>query len=54
MSVELDRANAPTLGGVVRRAHRRMAWASVAMAGCLVLLAGVGALRMYIGVVAQI
>ena len=48
MSADLDRANAPTLGGVVRRAHRRMAWASVAMAGCLVLLAGVIALRMYI------
>ncbi len=37
-----------TLGGVVRRAYRRMAWVSVTVAGTLVLLAGAVALRVYI------
>lgn len=48
MTDKLDKSGSPTLGGVVRRAHRRMAWASVAMAGTLLLLAGVVALKIYI------
>lgn len=48
MSDARDTTGPSTLSGVVRRAHRRMAWVSVAVAGTLVLLAGVVALRVYI------
>lgn len=37
-----------TLGGVVRRAHQRMAWLAVALAGVSLILAGMVALRVYI------
>lgn len=40
--------HAPSLAEVVCRAHQRMAWASIAIAGSLVLLAGVMVLRIYI------
>ncbi len=43
-----DTTGPATLGRVVRRAHRRMAWVAMAVAGALVLLAGVVALRVYI------
>lgn len=48
MSGVRDTTGPATLGWVVRRAQRRMAWVAMAVAGALVLLAGVVALRVYI------